>query len=505
MKKVLNKKIIKYLIFATAATAIFVMVLLFCLKGREETSAIFNNYDLKLSYDENNHILTGKEEISYANNSENCFDKLYFHLYPNAFRREAKGGVVSQPNFDSAYPNGESFGEIKIKSVCDEKGENFEYNIEGKDENILALTLKEMLYPDETVVINIDFEVTLANINHRLGYGDNTINFGNFYPIACVYEDGKGFYQDLYHSNGDPFYSDCANYSVEITFNSDFQIASTGELVLSEKNGERVKNLYRANKVRDFCFTLSEKFEKVTKKVGHTNVNYYGYKGDNNLLKCLQVACDALGTFNDFFGDYPYKEFSVVKSNFVHGGMEYPGIVLISDKIKDEKDLNYVIVHEIAHQWWYGLVGNDEYNHAWIDEGLTEYSTLLFFEKHTEYGENFKEMINNSLKNYLLFEDVYKKVTGKVDGTMDRPLDKFDTEPEYSQCVYTRGVLMFNSFRELIGKNKFIDALQLVQKKYKYKNITPAQLISVFEKFGGRETESFFNNWLFDKVVLTKG
>jgi len=62
----------------------------------------------------------------------------------------------------------------------------------------------------------------LPNINHRFGYGDNTVNFGNFYPVACVYENGKGFIQDLYHSNGDPFYSECSNYEVEIMQRKDF-------------------------------------------------------------------------------------------------------------------------------------------------------------------------------------------------------------------------------------------------------------------------------------------
>ncbi len=505
MKKSLNKKYIKYVVFAFIVAILFVSVLFFCLKGKDSDKTILSIYNMKLVYDENNHILSGQEEINYANNSENCFEKLYFHLYPNAFREGAVAKVVAQQNYENAFPNGESFGFIEIKSVCDSLGESFKFCIEGKDENILAVDLKEKLFPDENVVIKIDFEVKLANINHRLGYGENTINLGNFYPIMCVYEDGKGFSKDLYHSNGDPFYSDCAKYDVEISFNSKFDIASTGDLVSSEKDGNVTKNIYSALNVRDFCVVLSEKFEKVTKKVGKINVNYFGFKSDENLEKCLAVSCDAVETFNDFFGDYPYKELSIVKSNFVHGGMEFPGVVLISDKIEDPRDLNYVIVHEIAHQWWYGLVGNDEYNHAWIDEGLTEYSTLLFFEKHTKYGENFKEMINNSLKNYILFEEVYKKVTGKVDGTMDRPLDKFETEPEYSQCVYTRGALMFNSFRELIGKNKFLKAMKTMQKEYRYKNISPAQLIEVFEKYGGRETESFFNNWLFDKVIFTKG
>ena len=309
-------------------------------------------YNLDLEYDSDLHLLYGSEEIVYFNNYDNMFTSLYFHLYPNAFRADAKNKVVSSANHSSAYPNGENYGDIEIKSVKVDRSER-EIVVAGEDANILEIDLNRELYPDEFVTIEIEFTVTLANINHRLGYGENTINFGNFYPVACVYESGKGFATNLYHSNGDPFYSEIANYFVTIKYDQKYDIASSGSLSLTQ-DGDRICANITAEKIRDFAFVLSEKFDKAQAQLDNTVITYYGYQGDENLQSNLEISLKAVEYFNELLGTYPYTSLNIVKSNFIHGGMEYPNIVLISDHINAE-DYSYVIVHEIAHQWWYGM------------------------------------------------------------------------------------------------------------------------------------------------------
>ncbi len=500
--KIFNKKNLKLFVPLALLCLIAMTVLAVCLTKKSQENCQLNVYDIKASYDETNHVLSCGERVKYINNSDNAFDKLYFHLYPNAFREGAKATIVSPFLVNEAYPNGKSYGNIEIESVKFESAP-LQYTIGGEDENILEVVLPEKLYPDEEVEIDIKFSVKLPNINHRFGYGDNTINFGNFYPIACVYEDGKGFSKELYNSNGDPFYSDCANYNVEIEYPSSLELVASGQRI-SLKRGERITANYKANNVRDFCFVMSQKFECKSGKADGITINYYGYKGDENLNQCLKSSLDAILAFNDFFGDYPYKTLNVVKSNFLHGGMEYPGIVLISDKIDSQQDVDYCIVHEIAHQWWYGVVGDDEFNDAWFDEGLAEYSTVLFYEKNSSYGEKYKDMINNATTNYSSFEEVYIKVTGSVDGRMDRALNEFKTEPEYTQCVYTKGVLMHDSLRQLMGKNKYLKALKQIYVDYAFKNISRAEFTSVFIKFGGKGAEGVINSYLDGKVVIKR-
>lgn len=500
MKKItLNKKtkIISTIILFAVIIAIVVFL---CLTGLKKEETPLSSYKMELSYDNTTHTISGSEEITFVNNYDNMFTYLYLHLYPNAFREGASASVVSSAEEENAYPNGISYGSIEVQSVTSD-GESLDFNVEGEDQNILRVELPSEVYPDESITFTINFITTLANINHRLGYGENTINLGNFYPIICMYESGVGFKTDLYHSNGDPFYSECADYDVTISYPSNYMLASSGQLMEASTENNITTSTMTGEKIRDFCMVLSENFSHTSSKVGNTIINYYGYNGDTNLDTCLQVCEDALATFNELFGEYPYSQLSIVKSNFVHGGMEYPNLVLISDEVASD-DLAYVIVHEIAHQWWYGVVGNDENNHAWMDEGLAEYSTLLFFENNSSYGQDSETMIDNALQSYKTFVRVYTNVTGSVDTSMDRALSAFNTEPEYVQCTYTKGLLLFDAIRETVGDRKFFKALEDYYQDFSFKNATPADMIASFNHSTGYDLEGFIMSWLEGDVVV---
>ena len=150
-----------------------------------------------------------------------------------------------------------------------------------------------------------------------------------------------------------------------------------------------------------------------------------------------------------------------------------------------------VIIHETAHQWWYGLVGNDEYHYPWLDEALTEYSTLLFYDNNEGYNLSHSEMLNAYKSNYTLFITVYQDVLGDINTSM-RAIDEYDTEPEYTYCTYVKGVLMYESLYQLIGKDKFVDGLKEYFNLNKYSNATPDALISAFESASKTELDSFF-------------
>ncbi len=486
--------------FAILGVLIFILPLIFVGCGKKEEA--LNSYTIKCSYNDQAKVLSCNQVVDYINKSDNLLDEVRFHLYPNAFREGAKARVVSTTNEAKAYPNGKSYGGIEIQDVSTNE-KVLEYEIGGEDENILIVKLSKGIFPDEHVMIDITYYVNMPNINHRFGYGDNTVNFGNFYPVACVYENGKGFIQDLYHSNGDPFYSEVANYNVEIIYPEDMTLASSGEqgkTGLDKDKGRKTTNIV-ANKVRDFAFVLSSKFTKSSESVDGIVVNYYSYD-DSDISSSMEISVKAIKTFNQLFGKYPYSSVNVVKANFVHGGMEYPNMVLIADDITGHQDYEYVIVHELAHQWWYGVVGNNEYINSWLDEGLTEYSTLLFYENNPDYGLDYDVMIKGVNKNYKLFVEVYSRVNGSVDTSMNRRLDEYSTEPEYVNCTYTKGTLLFDTLRETVGDKRFFKALKNYYKHFMFKLVSAEDFIACISSSTGYDLEGFFASWLDGSVVV---
>lgn len=470
---------------------ILALCLPFCLFGCEK-EVLKSSYEIEVTFNDEDMTLTCAQTIHYANTSDNALSEVDFFLYANSFAEGQK--AVSNANFLKAYPNGESFGNIEIEKVCVGQNE-VEFSFEQPNKNILIVPLDKQLFPNEKVSIFIDFVVTLANIHHRFGYGEKTINCGNFFPIACVYENG--FVKNGFVVNGDPFYSEVADFDVTINYPKDYIVATSG----NQESLADGKLRCRGENIRDFCFVLSKEFQVLSKKVGEINVNYYFYDQEE-AEKFLQIACETIETFGDMFGKYPYKQLSVVKTNFCFGGMEYPNLVMIADDITDEPTTNYVIVHEIAHQWWYGLVGNNEFSQAWVDEALTEYSTALFFEKYEKYGFDYEIVIDNAFSTYKNFVQIYSSILGDVDESMNRNLAEFETEPEYVNCTYTKGMLLFDSMRESLGKRKFEKCLKNYLKEYKYKNSSYAKMVESFSKSAGRNLQGLFEAYVEGTVMI---
>ena len=495
------KRIITF-IFIFLIFGIFCFSCLFGCSSKDLNSISKNitNYTLSLSFDDQTKTLTGSQNVDYINNSNSVLKEVWFHLYPNAFSEKATTKPVSNLYKDKAYPNGEDYGNIQVEKVAVE-GKGQTINIGSPDNETLIVRLNEDLYPDDRVLISFEYTVLLPNCLHRFGYGDNTYNFGNFYPIACVYENGS-FKIDAYGSNGDPFYSDVANYNVTISYENDFTLASSGEQTKTKTNidGKKQTNI-TAKVVRDFAFVLSKKFDVISKKAGDTTVYYY-YYDDENSQKSLQAGVDSINTFSNLFGEYPYSTYSVVKTNFIHGGMEYPNLVYISDAVTTEEDYLNVIIHETAHQWWYNMVGSNACEYAWLDEGLTEYSTLMFYDKNPSYKINTQESLNSSLSSYLLFSEICTSVYGSFDSKMTKNVNTFKSDMEYVYVTYVKGVLFFDNLNELVGDKKFEKSLKKYFEENKYKNAKPENMISVFESVCKKSLESFFDSWVSGKVVL---
>lgn len=447
-------------IFAASAAAL-------CACGKAEAR---NRYKIEAEYFPEERLLSAEMTVTVTNSTENPLGELKFELWANAYREGALYAPVSDLYEPSAYYDGASYGGIAIKSVSDGT-----FAVGGEDENILTVALPAELYPDESATLSMQFDVTLAKVNHRLGAGENCVNLCDFYPVLCAFGEG-GFLEYPYACYGDPFVSGCADFDVTLTVPESYVAAygGTGECVA--QNGKKTYHVIAEN-ARDAAFVLGD-FQSVKTEAEGVEIEYY-YLRDKNPSTALNAAAESLSYFSRTFGEYAYPRYVVAETDFPYGGMENAAFSMISSSLREE-EIPVVVAHETAHQWWYAMVGSNQFENAWQDEGLAEYSTALFFEEHPAYGIGYGDMIASSESSYRSFFSVYSQIHKEANTAMDRPLTDFSGEYEYRNIAYDKGVILFDRVRGAIGERRFFSALQTYARKYGGKIASPDDLISCF-------------------------
>lgn len=431
-----------------------------------------NRYSMDVVFDDESKRLMCNQNVEYINNTQNTLDKVYFHIYPNAFSKK-EYAPFEKEEMKQAYPNGFNEGYIDLKNILN-NDKKLEYEIKGDKNDLLEIKLGKQLKPGEKISIDMKYNVKMPNSEGRFGYGKNTVNVTNWFPIACVNDD-RGWNLKSYETVGDPFYSDTGDFYVKILIPTKYKMGCTGNVVNEKRDREKVLYEVEAKKVRDFAFVLSTKFDINRDSYKGISINTYNLN-DKMSEDATGIAKDSIRIFSDLFGKYPYNTYSVVASDFFIGGMEYPMLVMIDQSLYTQRDkflLEYVIAHETAHQWWYSVIGNDEISEPWLDEALTEYSTVLYFEE--KYGKDIYEKLIKTMEiqtKHHLSEDIFK------------PTTKYKNSIDYSLNVYTKGALAFDAVRKEVGDDVFFSTLKEYFNKYQYQNVNAAKFVELWNSKG---------------------
>lgn len=431
-----------------------------------------NRYTMDIIFNDESKRLMCNQNIEYINNTKVSLDKLYFHIYPNAFSKE-EFAPFEKEEMKQAYPNGFNEGYIDIKNILN-NGKKLEHEIKGEKNDLLEIKLGKQIKPGEKISIDMKYNVKLPNSEGRFGYGDNTVNVTNWFPIACVNDD-RGWNLKGYETVGDPFYSETSDFYVKMLLPRKYKIGCTGNII--NEKGDNDKTLYEieAKKVRDFAFILSDKFDVNKDSYKKTIINTYNLNADLS-KEATKVAKDSIKIFSELFGEYPYDTYSVIASDFFIGGMEYPTLSMIDQSLYNEKNkflMEYVIAHETAHQWWYSVIGNDEISEPWLDEALTEYSTVLYFEQ--KYG---KDVGNKLIKTMEI------QTKNHSSENIFKPSTQYRNSIDYSLNVYTKGALAFNEVRKQVGDKMFFDTLKEYFSKYMYENVNGVKFVEIWNNKG---------------------
>ena len=310
------------------------------------------HYDLRLEIDMENVSYEGSVVIDYTNLEENSLSSIFLRLLPNG------GGTY-----------GEGLIEVSGITVNSSKAAS----VLSLDDSALEIILERPLEPGDHTTISMDFMGKVPVDFAGGGYGifskkDEVLALAGWYPMLAVYDD-EGWNVDPVFSIGDSAYSDIAYYTVMITLPEDMGHAATGSLIEKKENNGFTDYRYVSGPVRDFFVIAGKDFEVKSRKIKGITINAYFLPGhDKAADMTLDIAEGSLRTFNKNFGDYPYRELDIVDAP-TNGSVavEFPGIVMVGSPVFG----NAVFTsHEIAHQWWYNVVGNDVIDDPWIDEAL---------------------------------------------------------------------------------------------------------------------------------------
>jgi hypothetical protein len=383
--------------------------------------------------------LAGHEEVLYTNRENTALDVIYFQIFPNI-----SGGKVT----------------VSAVEVDDQIVDLiYEYPDEDGHPSVFQVPLPEALEPGEQVGIEMDFVVEVPQEmggNYGLfGYFDDVLVLDVFYPVIPVYDD-EGWNVAAPSPNGDLTYFDASFYVVQVTAPADAVVVASGIAVEHEYVDNQQTLTIAAGPARDFYLAASEAYLVISDTVGETTVNSYAltkYKAHAELA--LRFAVQALESFNKRFGPYPYTEFDVVSTPMRASGIEYPGLVGISLKLYDPKAevwglpsrivLESVIAHEVAHQWFYNVVGNDQVDEPWLDEALVQYITGLYYvDVQGQPGaRRYRESWVGS----------WDRVE-QAEIPIGLP-SRMYSEEAYSPIVYGRGPLFITALAETMGQATF--------------------------------------------------
>ena len=446
--------------------------------------------DLQLSPDLTK--LNGQARIRYTNRENVPLDTIYLHLFPNLW----DGGMTV------------SGVEVAGRPVT----------VTWPSQDILGLPLQEPLATGDTVDLSLDFEMAIPSGEGVGNYGefayqDGVLAMAHFYPTVVVYDEG-GWRLETPSSQGDVIYHDASLYDVRLTAPEDLVVVGTGAApgplgaagaggagLGRQENGDGTATWRLAGgPMRDFNIVASRQYRSESrtvspptgKGVGDVTVNsYFLPKHEAGGKKALEWAARALDTYENAFGPYPYRELNVIETATTAGGIEYPGMIVVASRLYDDPErqtfFESATAHEVAHQWWYNVVGNDQLNNPWLDEALAQYGTYLYY--RDAYGEAGGEGFTDAMKERWARVDYAKKPIGL-------PVEAYEGK-EYGALVYGRGPLFLLALQEQIGEEKMKAFLQQYYTEQAWDIATPAEFQSLAEKVSGQDLDALFAEWVY--------
>ena len=459
------------------------------------------NYKIYVTLNDTAKTLDGYLTLEYKNNAPDTLQYIWFHCWPNAYKNDRTAfseQFLINGRTDFYFSTEEQKGYM---NRLDFKVNKIPANTEDHPvhQDIIKLLLPRSLPPDSSVLIETPFHVKLPYDFSRGGYLNNTFQITQWYPKPAVY-DKYGWHEMPYLDQGE-FYSEYGNFDVTIDLPKKYIVAATG-IKQKETIKDSIKTLqYTQDNVHDFAwfadkdFIVKEDSMQLDSKTIEV-IAYYHKENSSSWEDATRYIKQAIRTKSDWIGEYPYSIVSAVESQAKGiGGMEYPTITLLENST-NKKSLDNLINHEVGHNWFYGILGSNEREHPWMDEGMNTYYDNRYESIYYPSEANTSSKIPSFIKNKIP-TDIEKTALESIcalkkDQPIETVSDKF-SQTNYNLIAYTKTGEWMQKLENILGKKAFDSMMQAYFQQWKFKHPYPEDFKHIAEEISGNNLNEHFS------------
>ena len=461
------------------------------------------DYKMDINMDVSDFTFNGEQELVYTNNSPDTINKVYYHLFFNAFQPGSQMDVRSRTIRDPDRRVGSRIFELEQKDygildVVSLKQEGKKIVFEQK-ETVLLARLNSPLLPGEKTTLSMVFDGQVPLQIRRSGKLNKEgvdLTMTQWFPKLSEYDE-EGWHPNPYI--GREFHGVWGDYTVNITIDKNYVVGGTGYLYKADEIGHGYSNdakqtdketltwRFFAPNVHDFAWAADPEFiHDINKSKSGVDLHFF-YKPDVNIENWKKLQDDSVGLmdyFEEAIGPYPWKQYSIIQGG--DGGMEYAMCTMITGQ-RPYPSLFGVTAHEMAHAWFQHLLATNEAKHPWMDEGFTEYITSLAEE--AVVGNPSRYPHKSSYDRYYLL------VNSGVEQAQTVHSDRYDYNFAYGASSYSKGSVFLSQLGYIIGKDNLDKTLKRYYEEFKFKHPTPNDFKRVAEKVSDMELEWYLNDW----------